>query len=255
MISIEVKVILIYFQPSKDASKLKLKLDEHDVSFYGIEELDLADEPLEVESAYTTPRQYPPTHGVLPIEGKPGSVRISKAVPQFSYASGSQPNLSLIGHFDHRDRSSPDFPLPSVLLGNEDPFEDDLSRDSDILFPTLSTEEREPIAVTNTAPPVTESFKNSAFDFNAFETLESAWPATASSSNKKRPVSPSPMGPGPKLRRVVADEAASKAPEAELLPREQAAPEVEAKKPLPDWVAEFDQGLIAFFGDSVEYKE
>ena len=38
------------------------------------------------------------------------------------------------------------------------------------------------------------------------------------------------------------------------MPKEDVTAEVEAKQ-LPDWVAEFDQDLIAFFGDSVEYKE
>lgn len=244
----DVEVKLIYSQSSKDTSKLKLKLAEHDVSSHDIEELDLADEPLEVESVYTTPRQYPPMPGVLSIEGTPGSVRISKTVPKFSYASGSQPTLSLIGHFEHDDRGSPDFPLPSVLLGNDDPFEYDLRQDPDILFPMLSHEESKLSVV------ITESFDNSAFDCNAFEALENALHGHALSSNKKRLASPSPMEPEAKIRRVVANEAASKAAGEEVLPKEDVTPEVEAKQ-LPDWVAEFDQDLIAFFGDSVEYKE
>jgi hypothetical protein len=232
-----------------------LKLAEQDVSFRDIEELDMVDEPLEVESPYTTLRQYPPTSGVLPIEGKPSSVRISKTVPQFSYESGSQPDLSFIGHFDDRDRSSPDFPLPSELLGDEDTFECELKRDSDILFRILSNEETEPMTVTDNAPLVSGSFNNSAFNVNASKASENVWPAPTSSLNKKRPASPPPIQPRAKLRHSVADEAASKVIKAELLPNEEAVPGAEAKRLLPDWVAEIDQDLIVFFGDSVVYTE
>lgn len=233
-----------------------MKLAEHDVSFHDIEDLDLADEPLEIESAHTTPQQYPPAPGVLSIEGKPGCIRISKMVPQFSYASGSQPNLSLIGHFDHDDRSSPDFPLPAAVLGNEHLFEYDVKQGSNVLLPMLCNERRELQPAAYTAPQVTECFENNAFDFNAFEAFENVSHAHASSS-KKRAACPSPLEPEAKFRRVnVNDEAPKVVEEKEsgIVP-EEVLPEVEAKRPLPDWVAEFDQDLVAFFGDSVEYKE
>lgn len=248
-------VMLTYFQSSKDAPKFKLKLAEHDVSYRDIEELDLVDEPLEVESPYTASQQYPPTPGVLPIEGKPGSVRISKTVPQFSYASGSQPDLSLIGHFDDHNRSSPDFPLPSELLGNEDPFSYGQNEELP-LFSTFSLEQSGPLALTDTASLVTENCENNAFDFNAFEALEKASHAHAS-LNKKRAASTTPLQPEAKIRRVIADKQWSKVVE-ENDPgtvREEVVPEREAKRPLPDWVAEIDQDLIAFFGDSVVYAE
>jgi hypothetical protein len=233
-----------------------LKFAQHEVSFRDIEEIDLADEPLKVESAYTASRQYPPTPGVLSIEGKNGSVTISKKVPQFAYENGLQQNFSLIGYFDHDDRSSPDFPLPSTLLGNEDPFEHDLKQDLEPLFPTLSNAGFELSGVTDTAAirPI-ESFEGNSFHFNAFKVSETAAQVHNASSNKKRLASPSLVEPEAKIRRVVLNDEASKPMEGEELPQEAVASLVQAKKPLPDWVAEFDQDLIAFFGDSVEYKD
>jgi hypothetical protein len=232
-----------------------LKFAEHKVSFHDVEEIDLTDEPLEVESTYTTPRQYPPTPGVLSTEGKNGSVRISKKVPQFAYENGLQPNFSPIGHFDHDDRSSPDFPLPSILLGNEDPFEYDLKQDLEPLFPTSFNAGFELPGVTDTAAilPI-ESFECNSFHFNAFEVLETAAQVHNASPNK-RLASPSLVEPGAKIRRVVVNDEASKPVEGEELPQEAVVSQVQAKKPLPDWVAEFDQDLIAFFGDTVEYKD
>ncbi len=192
--------------------------------------------------------------GVLSIEGKRDSGRISKKVSLFSYASGSQPNPSRIGHFDQGYRSSPDFPLPSVLLGNEDPFEYDLKRGSEVFPPKLSYDEFQLSAVTDTAS-TTESFRGNCFESNAFEALEGATQARKLSSNKKRPVSPSVMEPKAKLRCLVADEDTSKVVEVDGLPKQEAVPELETEKPLPDWVAELDQDLIAFFGDSVVYKD
>jgi hypothetical protein len=233
-----------------------LKFAQHEVSFHDIEEIDLADEPLEVESAYTAPRQYPPTPGVLSIEGKNGSVRFSKKVPQLAYENGLQQNFSLIGHFDLDDRSSPDFPLPSILLGNGDPFEYDLKQDLEPLFPTLSNAGFELPGVTGTAAilPI-ESFERNSVYFNAFEVLETAAQAHNASSNKKRLASPSLVEREVKIRRVVLNDETSKPVEGEELPQEAVISLVQAKKQLPDWVAEFDQDLIAFFGDSVEYKD
>jgi hypothetical protein len=256
LMSMEVDVKLRCFQSSKDTSKLKLKLVEHGVPLHDVEELDLADEPLEAESALSTPWQYPPMSGVLPIEGKPGSVRISNRVPQFSYTSGSQPNLALIGHFDDHDRSSPDFPLPSALLGTENIFEYGLKPNSDIFFPTWSNEESELTSITDAVPPATKSFENSDFDFNTFKALENASLAHASLC-RKRAAFPSPLRSEAKCRRIADHDEASKAvkqQEPETV-REEIKPEIETKRPLPDWVAEFDQDLIAFFGDSVVYAE
>jgi hypothetical protein len=177
-------------------------------------------------------------------------------MPQFSYASSSQPNLSLIGHFGDHDRSSPDFPLPSVLVGNEDPFENDLKYDPDILIPTLSNKKSEIISTTDTAPPATESFENRVFDFNAFETLEND-SHTHASLCRKRAASPTPLKLEAKSRRMTGHKNASKAvgqKEHDII-QEEVKHEVEAKQPLPEWVAEFDQDLIAFFGDSVVYAE
>lgn len=241
-------------QSSKNTSRLRLKVAEHPVSFNDIEEIDLADERLEVESAHTTPRQYLPTPDALSIEDKPGSVRISKKPPQFSYASGLQPDQSLIGHYHQDNRSSPDFPLPSVLLGNEDPFEYNLELDSEALFPILPNDRFELPAFADTAvPPPIGSLEQSAFHFNAFEALETAQLRNFY-SNKKRPACSSPIELEAKIRRVFMDDEGSKFVEGEGLPKDEVVLDVQAKKPLPDWVAEFDQDLIAFFGDSVEYK-
>lgn len=231
-----------------------MKLVEHDVPLHDVEELDLTDEPGEVESAHSTTLQYPTMSGVLPTEAKPSYVRIPKRVPQFSY--GSQPNLSLIGHFDDHGRSSPDFPLPSALLSNENIFEYDLKPSSDIFFSTLSNEGSELTSITDAVPPATESFGSGAFDFNTFKASENA-SLTHDSLCRKRVASPSPLRSEAKCRRINGCYEASKAVKPKELEtvQEDIKPEIETKRPLPDWVAEFDQDLIAFFGDSVVYAE
>jgi hypothetical protein len=243
-------------QPSKETSKLVLKLNEHPESFKDIEELDLVNSPFEVETPKLTPRQYTPTPGMLSNEGKPGPGRLLKKVPHLSYASGLQQNLSLIGHFDQNDWRSPDFLLTSPLLGNEDPFKDNSKNDSEAEFLMLSDTEFELPAATDTAAPAPiKSLEHNDFSFNRLENLETAKYVHNSTSNKKRTASPSPKEPEAEFRRDVADDGALREVSRQIMLEEEVIPNLILNKPLPAWVAEFDQDLISFFGDSVEYED
>jgi hypothetical protein len=99
-----------------------------------------------------------------------------------------------------------------------------------------------------------ESVENTPFDFDAFQALEAAAPVLNLSPNRKRPAHSIEAEPEVKYRRLAMDREMLRFERSGEL-QVDAIPEMGAKKPLPAWVADFDQDIIAFFGDSVEYKE
>jgi hypothetical protein len=207
--------------------------------------------------------------GVLPIVGKPGSVRIAKSVPRFSYANGSQPDLSLIGRFmdEDDDRSSQDFPSPSALLGTtitmEDAFDYDLIEgvDSPLAFEHDHDHDQNGsgfLRAVQATPDaiVSSSFEDGAFDYNAFENASHSHPSSSSGNKRPAPSSPLQSEPAVKFRRVLPGEDG----EVELAHVEmqmevrEGEKEGEAKQVLPEWTNEFDAELVAYFAEFAEFK-
>lgn len=228
--------ILSSLQVSRAASKHKLRLADQDMNYNDIEELDLAGGPLTTEGVDTAPPEYRTMPGVLSLEGKPGSVRISKSVPKFSYASGSQPNLSFIRNVDCVDESDTEFPSPSSLLGGEEILDYatiEYSND----FSTFSHNNDGFPEGTGENPQFDKILENGASDLNALEESSQAY---SSISNKKRPASPGCLNVNAKCQRVLGDE--------------EVPPEAETKRALPEWVNEFDADLVAYFEDVADFK-
>lgn len=234
----------------------------------------MVDEPLSVVSPNTTTHEYRKMPSVLSIEGRPGSVRISKTMPKLSYANGSLPNLPLIGSFkygDDVDRSSPDLPSPAALLGNAETYMDYTPMEDPNLSLAFSDEQSDFLPAMQTPFQPTSSFENGTFDFNAFENASDLHhPSAADGKGIKRAASLSSIGlePEAKCRRVVLQKAGL--PMSKMLPNvcpkvlEEVLPEgevngevggkIEAKQILPDWTNEFDADFVAYFADFAEFK-
>jgi ATP-dependent DNA helicase HFM1/MER3 len=205
---------------------------------YDVEVVDLAEGDPAVPYSKQAPRDYRKLHNLrTSVQESDTSVRLPKQKPQFSYASGNEPDLPFLrkskvqddgNHFGSETSDDEDFPSPSAIplvrhlkedsddrieFGNVD-YEDPMHTSAD-LDDTLEDLEAgildmdDPMAFQPPTPKVSTSFAEGIFDFNAFEeNYVEPDPYSSplmSSTIRKRAQSPSQRLPESKYRRISQD--------------------------------------------------
>jgi ATP-dependent DNA helicase HFM1/MER3 len=196
------------------------------------------------------------------------SVRLPKQKPQFSYASGNEPDLPFLRKpnagdvFDSGDSAGEeDFPSPSALLRRDenidDPFEsgnisyENVTPISSLQDDSFESFQEGMFGLEETATPrpptpkVNSSFANGIFDFEAFDEKHGE-PEMYSSplmrESRKRERSLSPVSPGFKHRRVAKEEPKTSSPMRDLGQKERSSvpelPELECRRVKKDELRE-----------------
>ncbi|KAH7419101.1 hypothetical protein BKA64DRAFT_729237 [Cadophora sp. MPI-SDFR-AT-0126] len=262
----------------KSQPKLKLSTS-NDADINDTEMVDLSIVLSPVPYSDLAPRDYRKLHKLhTSVQPDKASIRLTRK-PQFSYASSKEPENPFFekngGELSKTQRlnNDQDFPSPSVLLQDDDPFDpgsdqfgadSNPTRDAPALDPSSAYQDDsiegheadmmkldKPIAARPAIPEVESSFCNDIFDFAAFEDDDEIVPTSASgstadesavsapttSSGPKRPLALSPDKPEVKHRRVTKDQARTDV------------------SSVPSWVNEFDSELIAGLEDFVEFVD
>jgi ATP-dependent DNA helicase HFM1/MER3 len=204
------------------------------------------------------PREYRKLHNVHTNVQKDKadiSMRLPKQKPQFSYASGNEPDLPFLRKHNANDVSysgdsagEEDFPSPSALLRGEYNIAD-LFESGNVSYknttPTSSLQDDslesledgmrgldETVIVRPPTPKINSNFANGFFDFEAFEEMHGE-PARYSSplmrESRKRERSLSPVSPGFKHRQIPKEGPKTSPPFRELSSTLEL-PEVECRK-------------------------
>jgi ATP-dependent DNA helicase HFM1/MER3 len=198
-----------------------------------VETIDLADSLSPVPYSKVAPREHRKLHNLHESVQKnesDASVRLPKRKPQFSYASGAEPDLPFLrnsqsgkedGMFD-AEVSDDDLPSPSNMAAFLKGDSDDPFKSGSITYneptPTSFGQDdslesleagmlalEEPVQSRVSTPKVDASFANGVFDFDAFddeygEAIQYSSPLMRDSRKRER--SRSPTLPKTKHRRV-----------------------------------------------------
>ncbi|KAK0124320.1 Sec63 [Cadophora gregata] len=255
----------------------KLKLGHYsDTDDNNAEMVDLSNVLSPVSYSDLAPRDYRKLHKLhTSVQSDKASIRLNQK-PHFSYASHKEPEIPFLKKKSGGLDDEQDFPSPSALVGDNDPFDLDLDQveickdntretlplESISPYRDASIESLEadmvafdhPVTAVHTTPNAGSSFCNELFDFEAFENIgDEPVPISASgaiggtsnitiptsgSTPPKRTLSLSPEKTEVKHRRIMKD--LSAAPNAYS---------------FPSWVNEFDSELIAGLENLVEFVD
>lgn len=258
-------------QKMKSASEIMFKLKEDALSDAGDAELvDLAQDSDPVTYAHLAPRDYRKLHSLHTRIQSDKAVRLPKKKPQFSYASGRAPDLPFLqksndtaNTFDFAESGDDDFPSPSALAPQSshgrlipDPLESPNFREenaaplsywgSSASFEAGMRQLAEAEMIDAPSPKDDSSFANGVFDFDVFNGNFGAPQNPVSSPLakeilKNEPTSTPIMKDSLKRARSATLEL-QQAKHRRIMTQESTAYSTQAT--VPDWVNEFDSGLI-----------
>lgn len=235
------------------------------------------------------PRDYRKLHNLHTKVQADKNVRLSKHKPQFSYASGDQPDLPFLRKWKSHDDmfgsdSGPeDFPSPSRIMEDYSRASDTMpanagsNADADPLSPmqddSLESLEAAMIGLDDSimlrrpsTPKVDSSFTNQVFDFDAYNGKidgQDVYSSPLMRETYKRALSPTPEGIAVKHRRVKKEDIMK-----EVLPIEHQTPDVQniaqdvpatqetnKQSSIPSWVDDMDPDLIESLKGFVDFVD
>jgi ATP-dependent DNA helicase HFM1/MER3 len=278
------------FQAPKKASQASGNLSRRVVEDYDdLEIVDLAQEMAPVPYSDLAPRDYRKLHNLHTKVQADKIVRLPKQKPQFSYASGEQPDLSFLhkskAHDDvfGSDSGPEDFPSPSRIMGdcsrephtmlanvgshvNADPFSSMQDDSLESIEAAMIGLDDSVILRRPSTPKVDSSFANQVFDFDAYNGKtdeQDIYSSPLMRETYKRARSPTPEVSAIKHRRVRKEDIMK-----EVLPIKHQTPGAQAsfllqdipttqethkQSSVPLWVDDMDPDLIESLKGFVDF--